>query len=184
MPDEIYKDSGFKYVLSIIDHFSKWLWSYPLQDKSGTSCLMCFKKYVYSFGFCKKLHTGNGREFKNSYFDKFCNDNNITHVFSKPYNPKSAGCIEASHKELKKIINDNFYLYKGENFDLENILIEAIFTHNNKIHSSTKYKPIDLKDIVDENIINNVLGNIKNKIDKAIKLKDLNLLEKNDYLLQ
>ena len=102
MPDEIYKDSGFKYVLSIIDYFSKWLWSYPLQDKSSTNCLMCFKKYVYSFRFCKKLHTDNGREFKNSYFDKFCNDNNITHVFSKPYNPKSAGCIEASHKELKK----------------------------------------------------------------------------------
>ena len=75
-------------------------WSYPVRDKTGISALRCFKKYVYRFGKPNFLHTDNGLEFKNTALDNFCNKLNITHIFSKPYNPKSAGCIEATHKQL------------------------------------------------------------------------------------
>ena len=51
----------------------------------------------------KKLHSDNGRQFKNHLFFTYCMENNINHAFSKPYNPKSNGCIEASYKEIKKI---------------------------------------------------------------------------------
>lgn len=54
--------------------------------------------YTYSFGIPNKLYTDNGLEFKNIHFNLFCADNNIKHQFSKPYNPKYAGCTEASHK--------------------------------------------------------------------------------------
>jgi transposase InsO family protein len=62
----------------------------------------------------KKLHSDNGREFKNHLFFTYCMENNINHAFSKPYNPKSNGCIEASYKEIKKILFDNDYTRDNE----------------------------------------------------------------------
>lgn len=181
LTDDISTKCGFKYVLSIIDQFSKWIWSYPLKEKSAHECLLCLMNYVYAFGFPKKLHIDNGKEFKNIQFNIFCSGNNINHVFSKPYTPKSNGCIEASHKEIKKFINDKFYTNEKESIDLNEVLLNAINNHNNIVYSTTNYKPIDLKNDLD--IINLVKSNIENKITKSITQKQLNLIEEVDYLL-
>ena len=168
LSDDISAKSNYKYVVRIIDHFSKWIWSYEIKEKTAHDCLLCLMHYVYPFGCPKKLHTDNGKEFKNIHFDIFCSDNNKNQVFSKPYNPKSNGCIEASHKEIKQYINAQFYIDEKENFDLNEVLLNAIYTHNNSIHNTTNYKPVDLKDISDPDIINLVKSNMEIKINKKI----------------
>jgi hypothetical protein len=102
LPSDISSETGFNYFVSIIDQFTKWFWCYPIKEKTGEVYLLCFKQYIYAFGPQKKLHSDIGREFKNHLFFTYYMENNINHVFSKPYNPKSNGCIEASHKEIKK----------------------------------------------------------------------------------
>lgn len=107
----------------------------------------------YSFGKVNRLHTDNGSEFKNLLIENFCNDNNIIHCYSKPYNPKSAGAVEAAHKQIKKLVFEQFYTSIDEQFYLEDALLNAIEYHNNTKHSITLFKPADLKDTIDENII-------------------------------
>ena len=34
LPKDIAEASNYNYVLDIIDHFSKWLFSYPLKEKT------------------------------------------------------------------------------------------------------------------------------------------------------
>ena len=46
---------------------------------------------------------------------------------------------------------------------------EAIDFHNNRILKSTGFKPADLKDIDDENIINEVISNIIKSMQRKIK---------------
>ena len=41
----------------------------------------------------------------------------------------------------------------SNNFNLQNALLEAIDIHNNKIHTSTQFKPIDLINTKDEDLI-------------------------------
>ena len=38
-------NKGFRFLLSIIDIFSKYAWVVPLKDKKGVSIVMLFKKY-------------------------------------------------------------------------------------------------------------------------------------------
>ena len=171
LSDDISAKSNYKYVVSIIDHFSKWIWSYAIKEKTAHDCLLFLMHYVYAFGCPKKLHTDNRKEFKNIHFNIFCSDNNIKQVFSKPYNPKSNGCIEASHKEIKQYINAKIYIDEKENFDLNEVLLNAIYTHNNSVHSMTNYKPVDLKDISDPDIINLVKSIMEIKINKKIMQK-------------
>ena len=50
---------------------------------------------------CAMLHPG--RHFF-SEFDAFCNNNNIKHELSSPYNPSSNGLAEQAAKTAKKIL--------------------------------------------------------------------------------
>lgn len=49
---------------------------------------------------------------------------------------------------------------ESDPFDLNEILLLAINNQNNSIHSTTNYKPIELRDITDEIIIQLAQSNI------------------------
>ena len=53
LSDDISAKSNYKYVVSIIDHFSKLIWSYAIKEKTAHDCLLCLMHYVYAFG-CPK----------------------------------------------------------------------------------------------------------------------------------
>ena len=110
-------------------------------------------------------------------------DNNIKHCFSKPYTPKSAGAVEATHKQIKKLVFDQFYTLDKEDFYLEDALLNAVDFHNNYKHSITLFKPVDIRDTKDNNIIKIVNENIKKNISRVLKYKDLYLLEDGEYIL-
>ena len=78
---------------------------------------------------------------------------------------------------------DLYYTNEEEDFNLEESLLKAIDYHNSNEHSTTKYKPIDLRDTNDINLINNVKENMEKIIGKALKKFNNYLLEENDYLL-
>ena len=123
-------------------------------------------------------------EFKNSLIEDFCIKNKIQHIYSKPYSPKSNGAVEASHKLVKRIVIEKYYICeRKDEFDMDEALLTAINYHNNAIHGTTKFKPIELKDLTDEKFIDIVKENIKKNVVKAIKYKNNYLLTENDYLL-
>ena len=183
LPKDMLPYTDYKYVMDIVDHFSKWIWSYPLKNKDAYNSLQCLKKFIYSFGICNTLHTDNGLEFKNLLFDSFCAEKGIKHKFSKPYTPNSHGAVESAHKQIKKYVLEEFYINKKEDFLLEDTLLTIINFHNNTEHTTTKHKPIYLRDTSNRDLINEVNNNMKNTIKYAIKYKNLYLLDANDLLL-
>ena len=54
-----------KYILEIIDHFSKWLQCYPLENKKADGVLKNIKNYIFAFRKPKIFQTDNGKEFVN-----------------------------------------------------------------------------------------------------------------------
>ena len=53
------------------------------------------------------------------------------------------------------------YSKNPDNFDLNSSLLDAIDIHNNNIHTTTQYRPVDLLKNTDEQVYLNVLENIK-----------------------
>ena len=66
---------------------------------------------------------------------------------------------------------------------MEDKLLDIINYHNNTEHSSTKYKPCDLINTTDLELIKRVNENISKTINYAIKHKNLYLLEENEFIL-
>ena len=57
LPKEIRNKVSYIYVMDIMDHFSKWMWSYPMKEKTANEALRGWKFFVFTFGKANKLHT-------------------------------------------------------------------------------------------------------------------------------
>jgi len=52
-------------VLNCIDSFSKYVWSFPIQNKTAEEVAACLKRLFSEQGSWKILQADNGGEFKN-----------------------------------------------------------------------------------------------------------------------
>ena len=64
-------NKGFRFLLCVIDIFSKYAWIVPLKDKKGVSIVNAFQKMLKGAN-CKpnKIWVDKGREFYNNSFEK------------------------------------------------------------------------------------------------------------------
>ena len=62
-------NKGFKYILTVIDVFSKYAWVVPIKDKSAAFVTKAFEKII-SDRIPKKLWVDEGKEFYNATFKK------------------------------------------------------------------------------------------------------------------
>ena len=170
LPKEIAAATKYKYILDIVDHFSKWYYGYLLHTKEAKEILKYIEMFCENFGYPKILQTDNGKEFKNEVINNFCLDQDIKLIHSSPYHPQTNGTVEVTHKEIQKYICNEFISNK-KNFNIEDALFEIIKIHNNKKHTTTKRIPKDIRDIEDETEIDN----IKKEIIKTLERKNKNI---------
>ena len=139
-PDINDKEKKYKYIMNIIDHYSKLVGSYILENKNSKNVLYGIHNFISLYGEPKILQSDNGREFSNKYLDKYCKDKNITLIHSFVRHPTTNGMCEAVHKDIDKpllvgkLINKNYY-------DIKISLENAFKAHNNKVHTVIKYTP-------------------------------------------
>ena len=68
----------FRFLLCVIDIFSKYTWVVPLKDKKGASIIDAFQKMVDdSDRKPNKIWVDKGNKFYNSTFKKWLKDNDI-----------------------------------------------------------------------------------------------------------
>ena len=102
--DLISKKNNAKYLLTIIDHFSKYGEVYILKSKNGDVVLGQLKNFINKIGKPKEIQSDNGTEFTNNKFKNFCMENDISFITSRPRRPQSQGCVENFNKTIKSII--------------------------------------------------------------------------------
>ena len=96
-PSAIESIGGSKYILVIVDDFSRFTWVFFLKQKSdATPKLKAFIKQreVQLKKTVRNIRSDNGLEFKNKEFEDFLADKGITHNFSAPYTPQQNGIVE------------------------------------------------------------------------------------------
>ena len=83
-----------RYVLTIIDHFSKYAWAYPLTKKTDEKVYNALKDLIDNQLKDRKIHilqSDNGAEFVNHKVKQLLEDNDIVHITTTPYSPRSNG---------------------------------------------------------------------------------------------
>ena len=134
---------GIRFLLCVVDNFSKYAWVVPLKDKKCISIVKAFQSILkQSNRKPNQIWVDKGSEFYNAYFKKLLRDNNV--VMCSTHNEGKSVVAERFIRTLKsKIykymtsISKNVYIVK-----LDDIVDE----YNNTHHTTIKMKPIDVKD--------------------------------------
>ena len=139
------QNKDIKYLLCVIDLFSKYAFCLTLKDKKGFSVTNGFNKIIKQSGRKpNKIWVDQGSEFYNHVFKRFLSKNNI--IMYSTYNEGKSVVAERFIRTLKN------KLYKhmtatGKNVYYD-VLDDVVNEYNNTKHSSIKMKP---KDVGDDN---------------------------------
>ena len=88
-------DKGIKYLMCIIDLFSKYSWVAPLKNKKSKSIVEGFEKILDSSDRTpNKIWVDHGSEFYNNKFKSFLKENDIK--------------IYSTHNEGKSVVAERF----------------------------------------------------------------------------
>ena len=91
IPDKLKKDKEYRYLLTIIDTFSKYAYAYLLNNKKSENILVHLKDFINIHGKCAKLHTDNGKEFVNTLISDYCQKKDIILIHGRPLPSSVAG---------------------------------------------------------------------------------------------
>jgi hypothetical protein len=132
------QNKGYRYMLNVVDVYSKFAWSVKLSDKKGKTVLEAFEQIVDSSGRKPKhIWVDEGKEFYNKDMDAWIKENNITR-YSTHGEHKSA-VVERFNRTLKAIMWKRFTAENTRNWI--DILDKLIFKYNNTKHSAIKMTP-------------------------------------------
>jgi len=95
---------GFKWILLVIDVFTRQAYAQPMKSKESENSLSAFKKIIGEKGKPEKLITDNGSEFTNREFQKFLSNSNVFHETNEPQYHPTLGMIDRLCRTIKEKI--------------------------------------------------------------------------------
>jgi transposase InsO family protein len=104
--------TGYKYILTVVDHFTKWAEAYPIRNQEASTVARVLTKEFFSrFGCPRQILTDQGPNFESKLFQDLCRRLDIDKVRTSPYRPSTNGVVERFHRTLNsmltKVVSDN-----------------------------------------------------------------------------
>ena len=163
-------NKNYRYVLVIIDNFSKFGWTIPLKNKNAQTMKGFFESILLGSKRQPNLiETDDGSEFVNKIFTNLLNTKKIKRYSRK----KALGAVFA--ERFNRTNRDLLKKPKFEKGDGKRIEILPTITKQyiNRTHSLTKLTPIQASLKKNEGYVYKNLKNKREKITPKFKINDL-----------
>jgi len=106
------KNKQYRYILTIVDVFSKYVMLAKLKDKQPrnirdgfTESIILRSNPIYPV---KAILTDNGGEMKNELMREFCLERNIKQIFGLSHSPKSNALVEQTNGLVRRVLSQLF----------------------------------------------------------------------------
>lgn len=134
---------GHKYILVIIDTFSRLVELIPIHDLTAKNAAAAVIEYIGRYGIPASFLTDNGTQFVNDTITQLMNWISCEHVTIHPYSHQENGIVERANKEvMRHLRNILFDTRIKEDWPIYLPLVQRI--QNSMVHSSIGISPIQL----------------------------------------
>lgn len=173
------ENKGFKFILLVMDTFSKFGWAEPIKNKTGEEVTKAFQKILNKGRAPKNLQTDNGKEFYNKHFQSLMKKYDVNHYST--FSIIKAGQAERLVRTIKEKLYKRFSLHGS--YKWYNMLDDVILEYNSSKHRTIKMQPnkVTTKS-VEEKLLNTVYNHIKITEKSKLKVGDVVRISKYKHI--
>ena len=161
---------GYRYVLVVIDNFSKFGWTIPLKVKNAQTIKDSFENVLISSKSKPNLiESDRGKEIYKNIFQSFLNNNNIKLCSRNTY--LGAVFSERFNRTIRNLFKRPVFEKGDANWT--DVLPKTTKQYNNRLHSSTKLTPIQASLKKNEGFVYKKLLDKRKKVTPKFQVNDL-----------
>ena len=129
---------GNKYLLVMVDHFSKLLIAEPLKSKSAEEVVTALlDRVVLVHGVPRRIHSNKGREFVNTTVEQLAKVLGTEQSTTSGYNPRANGAAERANREIVRMLRRSCIVQQ----EWDDRIQFVVFAYNATPHESTGESP-------------------------------------------
>jgi transposase InsO family protein len=137
------QNGGMRYLLTVIDVFSKYAWVAPVKSKDATSVTAAFRQVLNEAAprIPRRLQTDKGKEFFNSSFSALLRREEIEHFASE--SDQKAAVAERFNRTIKTRIWT--YLSDRGTVRWVDVVQDIVQAYNNSYHRTIRMAPAEVR---------------------------------------
>ncbi|VDO11451.1 unnamed protein product [Haemonchus placei] len=130
---------GNRYIVTVVDHFTKYLGAYPVPDKKAdTIAEVIFSQWICIGGrWPECILSDRGGEFENAIIEALCEILKIKQDFTKGYCPRENGLTERVNGTISRMLKKKTVVPA----EWDRILPAVVYAYNASPHSATGESP-------------------------------------------
>ena len=131
---------GYKYLLCVIDVYTKMAWTYPMKSVTCDTAVECLKDVFSKCGkLPEKIQTDKGSEFKCSSMKRLMDDNNIIHYYS--YSDRKCAVVERFNLTIQQLLYKMMTQFRS--YEWTKLLPKAMNIYLNRTHRTIEMSPLE-----------------------------------------
>ena len=131
-------ESGNKYVLVVVDSFSKWMEAYPIPNiEAKTVAERLVLEFISRFGVPLQIKSDRGRQFDCELFKEMCILLDVEHRMSTPFHPQGNSRVERMVKVVGNLISTFCRTYREWDRNLPLLTL----AYRSTVHDVTGFTP-------------------------------------------
>ena len=132
-------ESGNRYVLVVIDYFSKWPEVYAIPNQEARTVAEVFaNNWVCRYGVPLELHSDQGRNFESAVFQEMCELYGIKKTRTTPLHPQSDGMVERFNRTLEEYLRK---VVSAHQKDWDQHIPKFLLAYRSTVHNTTSLSP-------------------------------------------
>ena len=132
-------EKGNRYILVLVDQFTKWTEAYAVPNISSEMTAKCLvEEFIARFGAPLEIHTDQGSNFQSGLFKEVCSPLEMTQTRTTPYHTASNGQVERCNRTLLQMIR--CFVDKGQKHWDEKLPL-LLAAYRSTPHPSTGFTP-------------------------------------------
>ena len=96
---------GHIFILTVTDHFTRWVNAYPLRDATAVKIARCVVDFIAQFGVPKHLHSDQGSNVNGNVMREVCRLLGISKTQTCPWHPQGNAITERENKVIVDMLS-------------------------------------------------------------------------------
>lgn len=147
-------NGGNKFLLTVIDVFSKFAYAIPLKNKKAATLVNALEKLIERLGSVSNIQTDKGGEFYNKRVRDLFKKHKINHYSS--YSENKAAVVERFNRTLKNKLY-RIFTHRGNSKYID-VLQSVLNSYNESVHRSTGLAPSQVTPKLESSIFKKLYG--------------------------